>query len=59
MPPINADWHRRYPMPKNPTERERLVWHIAHARECACRAIPESLLRLMTERGIVQETRAG
>ncbi|MFZ5710035.1 MAG: hypothetical protein ACOY4T_10180 [Pseudomonadota bacterium] len=58
MPKINADWHRLHPMPKNPTDRERMVWHLAHARECGCRAIPDALRRVMDERGIVPETRA-
>lgn len=57
MGTINAAWHRTHPMPKNPTENERLAWHLAHARACACRAIPESLRKLMAERGIVAETR--
>ena len=59
MPVINAAWHNRHPMPKNPTERERMAWHLAHARECACRAIPDALRRAMDEQGIVVETRAG
>lgn len=41
---MNADWHRANPMPKNPTEAQRIAWHKAHAIACACRTIPERLL---------------
>jgi hypothetical protein len=30
-------------MPKNPTLEQRLVWHEAHAKHCACRAVPPKL----------------
>lgn len=40
---INAAWHERNPMPKNPTEKERVEWHLAHAKECGCRPAPASL----------------
>lgn len=40
---MNADWHRKHPMPKNPTKEERIFWHLEHARECGCRDMPPSL----------------
>jgi len=43
--PLNAAWHQKHPMPKNPTVDERVAWHLAHARHCACRPIPEKLKR--------------
>jgi len=30
-------------MPKNPTSEERIKWHIAHAKNCAGRLVPEKL----------------
>ena len=39
----NATWHAKHPMPKNPTKRGRVEWHLAHAKECGCRPIPTSL----------------
>jgi hypothetical protein len=44
---INAEWHKKHPMPKNPTLEERIKWHKSHARHCACRPIPASLLAEM------------
>lgn len=40
---INASWHKKNPMPKNPTLKERAAWHIAHATACGCRPIPKSV----------------
>jgi len=41
---INKDWHLKNRMPKNASFEERIVWHLEHARHCACRPIPEKLL---------------
>ncbi|MDO9473363.1 MAG: hypothetical protein Q7J28_09940 [Caulobacter sp.] len=40
---MNGAWHKAHPMPKNPTREQRIAWHAEHARECACRPVPESL----------------
>ena len=42
---INAAWHKAHRMPKNPTFEQRVAWHRAHQRHCACRSIPAKLLR--------------
>jgi hypothetical protein len=55
--PINADWHGKHPMPKNPTVAQRIVWHIAHQKHCACRPIPEKLKQLIAERGSTRQAR--
>jgi hypothetical protein len=44
---INGEWHKKNKMPKNPTLKERIKWHIAHAKNCACRAIPPKLQELI------------
>ena len=41
---LNKEWHKKHPMPKKPTEAERLEWHIEHAQNCTCRKIPERLI---------------
>ncbi len=41
---MNKAWHDKHPMPKNATTAERIKWHKAHAKHCACRPIPEKLL---------------
>jgi hypothetical protein len=40
---LDAAWHRGHPMPKHPTLEERLAWHVAHAKRCACRPMPASV----------------
>jgi len=40
---VNASWHERNPMPRNPTKKERVEWHLAHVKECGCRKVPTSL----------------
>jgi hypothetical protein len=40
---LNKEWHKKHPMPKKPTEAERLEWHIEHAQNCTCRKMPEKL----------------
>lgn len=44
-PKLNREWHEQHRMPKNPTMEQRMAWHFAHAKACACRPIPESVLR--------------
>ena len=41
---INREWHLTHPMPKHPTEDERLRWHLEHAKNCKCRPIPQKLI---------------
>ena len=40
---INKAWHEKNKMPKNPTVKQRLKWHLAHQQNCACRPIPKTL----------------
>ena len=53
MSKINAEWHKANPMPKKPTEDQRLEWHLAHLQHCHCRTdLPKSVLATMEKRGI-------
>ncbi|MEJ0013107.1 MAG: hypothetical protein WDM94_10885 [Bauldia sp.] len=52
MGKINAAWHDANPMPKNPTLDQRIAWHVAHARHCGCRPVPDKLGEEMVKRGI-------
>ena len=40
---MNATWHTKHPMPAKATIEQRIKWHIAHAKFCACRPIPSNL----------------
>lgn len=41
---INADWHKKHRMPANASLVERINWHIAHVKHCACRPMPDSIV---------------
>ncbi len=49
---INKEWHEQHKMPKNPTFEERVKWHLAHQKNCTCRAIPDKLLQAMKSQNI-------
>lgn len=49
---INREWHLANKMPKNPSLDERIVWHLAHAKNCKCRALGEKILEEIKKRGI-------
>ena len=43
--PLNKEWHRLNRLPPKATREQRIKWHAEHARECACREVPESIKR--------------
>lgn len=47
---INKGWHKKNPMPKNPNINQKIQWHVDHARECACRPIPDGINKKLAER---------
>jgi len=51
---INAEWHRAHPMPKNPTLDQRVAWHVAHARNCGCREMPDKIRAEAIRRGLIR-----
>jgi hypothetical protein len=53
---INAAWHKRHPMPRNPSVEQRIAWHLEHGEQCACRPIPPKLLEQMGARTTAEGT---
>ncbi len=50
---INAEWHKANRMPARATLDERVAWHLAHLKACACRTdLPETVLAELKRRGI-------
>jgi hypothetical protein len=39
----NSAWHAKNRMPLHATMDERVKWHLAHAKHCGCRPIPDSV----------------
>jgi DNA-binding FrmR family transcriptional regulator len=46
---INKEWHQANKMPKNPTQEERIKWHIEHAKNCSCYPISSKLAKEIEE----------
>jgi hypothetical protein len=49
---MNAAWHRAHPMPRNATLDQRIAFHSAHARNCACPPMPEEVRDELAKRGL-------
>jgi hypothetical protein len=49
---LNATWHKANRMPPKATLDQRIAWHLAHARACACRTLPASIVKELKRRGI-------
>ncbi|BAV05576.1 hypothetical protein FLA_1583 [Filimonas lacunae] len=41
-------------MPQPATKEERMKWHLAHRKYCACRPIPDKLLEEMKKLGLLK-----
>lgn len=48
----NHAWHSRHPLPLAPAH-EAIAWHLRHAANCGCQAIPEDVMAELHQRGIV------
>jgi hypothetical protein len=49
---INEQWHREHVLGSHAPMDRRVEWHLAHARECACRPIPASVRAELERRGL-------
>ncbi|HMV08448.1 MAG TPA: hypothetical protein PK325_14505 [Cyclobacteriaceae bacterium] len=49
---LNREWHIKHRMPANATLEQRVKWHDAQRRNCACRPVPPGLIRKMKEAGM-------
>lgn len=52
MTGLNAEWHREHVLGSKASMDDRIVWHLEHAQVCACRPIPESVVRAIRARGL-------
>jgi len=50
MGKINAEWHKKNKMPKNPTLEDKIKWHEGHSKNCACRDSVSHLLKLKSNK---------
>jgi hypothetical protein len=50
---LNKAWHEKHKMPANATLEQRIRWHLAHRKHCACRPVPSKLADVMRARGLL------
>jgi hypothetical protein len=48
---MNREWHKQHRMPSGATEKERIEWHLEHAKNCTCRPAPKNLPAKMEKQG--------
>ncbi|WP_395813600.1 hypothetical protein [Devosia sp.] len=53
---LNREWHLLHRLPGTAKLEERLDWHLAHAANCGCREMPESIRKELEARGLVAVT---
>ncbi len=44
---MNKQWHEKNKMPANPTENQRVKWHIEHQVNCDCRKPTPKIQKLI------------
>ncbi len=59
MGPMNAEWHDAHVLGPGASMDRRVEWHLEHARECGCRAVPRTVAEELGRRGIPVPERAG
>ncbi|HEY7043421.1 MAG TPA: hypothetical protein VH419_07120 [Nocardioidaceae bacterium] len=47
---MNKTWHRAHILRSGASMDERIKWHVAHAKACACREIPKSVREAIAAR---------
>jgi hypothetical protein len=50
---INAVWHKANRMPPRASLDQRVAWHLAHLKACACRTdLPATIAAELERRGV-------
>jgi len=49
---MNAEWHRAHVLGRKASMDDRALWHVEHAKMCACRPIPQSVQDEIRRRGV-------
>jgi hypothetical protein len=55
---LNAEWHMSHRLPPRASLDERVRWHLAHAKACGCRAIPETVAAELRRRSLARTSRS-
>jgi hypothetical protein len=44
---MNKSWHEENKMAVNPTDKQRVVWHVEHLKNCDCRKPTPNIQKLI------------
>jgi hypothetical protein len=47
---LNASWHDKHRLGRQASAKERLAWHLAHAKACGCRPLTSAFRAKLVER---------
>ena len=50
MSKVNRKWHDKNKLPKRATTKQRVKWHLEHAKKCGCRPIPAKIQRTIEKK---------
>jgi len=50
---LNARWHATHRLARRATLKQRIAWHVQHAKHCGCRPMPRGI------RQAIRTTKAG
>jgi hypothetical protein len=56
---MNKQWHAAHVLGKGAYQSERIAWHRAHQKHCACRPIPKSLAAFIEPSSATKEQPPG
>lgn len=56
---MNARWHELHPMGRGASLAERVKWHVAHEKACACREMPASIRAELERQAAPERTSKG
>jgi hypothetical protein len=51
---MNKEWHKANKLSPKALLDERIRWHLAHAKQCGCRPIPQSILAVIKKRKLLR-----
>jgi hypothetical protein len=55
---MNARWHEMHPLGRGASLAERVKWHVAHQKACACRDMPASVRAELERSGAAAKSKA-
>jgi hypothetical protein len=52
---VNKAWHAAHRLGARASTNARIAWHVAHAQNCSCRAMPATIRAEIERRGLMRD----